>query len=201
VSRALARYIPSRRYASLTLFAVLGGVVSAWIGQRWTPSWIAAGLFTASAIALALVALRPVLEIYETHLAIGRRKIPWSEIRRVDQTGWNAPLAVYLTLESGERLLVLYPGDLDGCGSLLRHIRRFSRSALLDGMPYRQFWGEPTSGQPTSGQPMVSASAKNTRETVQKYPVLPPEEEEEIERMLQRLRTVGHIDSRSSDEK
>jgi Protein of unknown function (DUF3093) len=190
VSRALARYIPSRRYASLTLFAVLGALLSAWMGQRWTPSWMAAGLFTASAIALALVALRPVLEIYETHLSIGRRKIPWGEIRRVDQTGWNAPLAVYLTLESGERILVLYPGDLDGCGSLLRHIRRFSRSALLDGTPYRQFWGEP-----------LAAAAKNSRETIQKYPVLPPEEEEEIERMLQRLRTVGHLDSRSSDEK
>jgi hypothetical protein len=196
VSRALARYIPSRRYASLTLFAVMGAVLSAWMGQRWTPSWMASGLFTASAVALALVALRPVLEIFETHLSIGRRKIPWGDIRRVDQTGWSAPLAVYLTLEDGERVLVLYPGDLDGCGSLLRHIRRFSRSALLDGVPYRQFWGEPTSSQPG-----VSATAKNTRETVQKYPVLPPEEEEEIERMLQRLRTVGHIDSRSSDEK
>jgi hypothetical protein len=174
----------------------MGAVLSAWMGQRWTPSWMASGLFTASAVALALVALRPVLEIFETHLSIGRRKIPWGDIRRVDQTGWSAPLAVYLTLEDGERVLVLYPGDLDGCGSLLRHIRRFSRSALLDGVPYRQFWGEPTSSQPG-----VSATAKNTRETVQKYPVLPPEEEEEIERMLQRLRTVGHIDSRSSDEK
>jgi hypothetical protein len=190
VSRPLARYVPSRRYASLTIFAVLGALLSAWMGQRWAPSWMAAGLFTVSAIALAMVALRPVLEIHETHLSIGRRKIPWREIRRVDQTGWNAPLAIYLTLETGERILVLYPGDLDGCGSLLRHIRRFSRSALLDGTPYRQFWGEPPVAAP-----------KNVRETVQKYPVLPAEEEEEIERMLQRLRTVGHIDSRSSDEK
>ena len=188
MSRPLARYIPSRRYASLTLFAVLGALLSAWMGQRWTPSWMAAGLFTASAIALALIALRPVVEIHEAYLSIGRRTIPWTEIRRVDQTGWNSPLAIYVTLEGGERMLLLYPGDLDGCGSLLRHIRRFSRSALLDGTPYRQFWGEP---------PVV---VKN-RETVQKYPVLPPEEEEEIERMLQRLRTVGHIDSRSSDEK
>jgi hypothetical protein len=186
----LARYIPSRRYASLTLFAVLGALLSAWMGQRWAPSWMAAGLFTGSAIALALIALRPVVEIHEGYLSIGRRTIPWAEIRRVDQTGWNSPLAIYVTLESGERLLLLYPGDLDGCGSLLRHIRRFSRSALLDGTPYRQFWGEPP------------VAAKSThREAVQKYPVLPAEEEEEIERMLQRLRTVGHIDSRSSDEK
>lgn len=185
MNRPLARYVPSRRYASLTIFAIAGAVFSAWMGQRWTPSWMAAGLFAASAIALARIALRPAVEIYETHLSMGRRSIPWGEIRRVDQTGWSSPLAVHLTLATGERLLLLYPGDLDGCGSLLRHIRRFSRGALLDGIPYRQFWGEP----PVSG--------KNARETVQKYPVLPPEEEEEIERMLQRLRTVGHIDSRS----
>jgi len=187
VSRSLARYIPSRRYASLTLFAIFGAGFSAWMAGRWAPSWIAAALFTASAIALAVVALRPAVEISESHLAIGRRLIPWNEIRRVDQAGWNSPLALHLTLASGERVLLLYPGDLDGCGSLLRHIRRYSRSALLDGIPYRQFWGEPP------------VAAKTVRETVRKYPVLPPEEEEEIERMLQRLRTVGHIDSRSED--
>jgi hypothetical protein len=194
VSAPLARYIPSRRYAWLTLFAILGALFSAWMGERWAPSWIAAGLFTASAMALAVMALRPAVEIHETHLLLGgrgmgRRAIAWSEIRRVDQAGWSSPLALYLTLAPGERILLLYPGDLEGCASLLRHIRRFSRSALLDGVPYRQFWGEP----PTS--------AKSARETVQKYPVLPPEEEEEIERMLQRLKTAGHIDSRSSDEK
>ena len=189
MSRPLARYIPSRRYASLTLFAIVGALFSAWMGERWTPSWIAAGLFTASAAALALMALRPPVEIHETHLRIGRRAIPWSEILRVDQAGWSSPLALNLTLAGGERILLLYPGDLDGCASLLRHIRRFSRSALLDGVPYRQFWGEPP------------VSASRARETVQKYPVLPPQEEEEIERMLQRLKTAGHIDSRSSDEK
>jgi hypothetical protein len=189
VSPRLARYIPSRRYALLTLVAIVGALFGAWMGQRWTPSWIAAGLFTASAIALAVMALRPAVEIHETHLRVGRRAIPWSEIRRVDQTGWSSPLALHLTLASGERVLVVYPGDLDVCASLLRHIRRFSRSALLDGVPYRQFWGDPR------------ASARNVQETVLKYPVLPPQEEEEIERMLQRLKTVGHIDSRSPDEK
>jgi len=189
VSAPLARYIPSRRYAWLALFAIVGALFSAWMGERWTPSWIAAGLFTVSAIALALMALRPPVEIHEGQLRIGRRAIPWSEIRRVDQTGWSSPLALHLTLASGERILLVYPGDLDACASLLRHVRRFSRSALLDGVPYRQFWGEPP------------ASATNVQETVQKYPVLPPQEEEEIERMLQRLKTVGHIDSRSPDEK
>jgi hypothetical protein len=34
-----------------------------------------------------------------------------------------------------------------------------------------------------------------------RYPVLPPEEEEEVERMFQRLKSVGHFDQRSSDDK
>ena len=194
MSPPLARYVPSRRYASLALFAILGALFSGWMGERWEPIWIAAGLFTASAIALAALALRPTVEIHETYLllggrGIGRRAIPWSEIRRVDQTGWNSPLVLHLTLTSGERILLLYPGDPEGSAGLLRNIRRRSRNALLDGLPYRHFWGEPP------------AAAANARDSVRKYPVLPPEEEEEIERMLQRLKTAGHIDSRSSDER
>ena len=69
--------------------------------------------------------------------------IAWTEIRGLDQTGWNAPLAVHLTFADKSQLLVVYPGDFDACASLLRHLRRYSRLALLDGVPYREFWGEP----------------------------------------------------------
>ena len=186
--RPFARYQPSRRYPWLALVAVVGGVLSAWIGLRWTPSWIAAALFLLSAVAVCLLALRPAIEIYETHLAIGRRAIPWKNIRRLDQTGWNAPLAVHLTLTGGERLLLIYAGDLDSCGSLLRHLRRYSREALLDGIPYREFWGEPP-------------SVERKQLPAPRYPLLRPEDEEEVERMFQRLKSVGHIDQRSSDEK
>ena len=138
----LARFTSSRVYVSLTLFAVGGALFSAWNALRWTPSWIAAALFALSALVLAAVTIRPAIEIYETHLAIGRRMIPWRDIRRVDQTGWNTPLVVILTLHDGQRLHLLYSGDLDSSSSLLRHLRRFSREALLDGVPYREFWGE-----------------------------------------------------------
>ncbi len=98
MGRPLARFTPSRVYISLTLFAVCGAVFSAWNALRWTPSWIAAGLFAISALLMLAVTLRPAVEIHETHLAIGRMQIPWREIRRIDQTGWNTPLAVMLTL-------------------------------------------------------------------------------------------------------
>jgi hypothetical protein len=188
VSRPVARYTPSRRYYSLALVAVGGALLSAWTGARWAPAWIAAGAFAATAAAILVVALRPAIEIYETHLAVGRRAVAWGDIRRLDQTGWNAPLAVYLTLADGHRFLILYPGDLDSSTSLLRHLRRYSREALLDGIPYRQFWGE-------------AAAERKQLAPPQRYPLLRPEDEDEVEKMFQKLKSVGRIDGRSSDEK
>lgn len=139
-------------------------------------------------LAILAFALRPVIEISETHLSVGRRSVAWSDIRRIDQTGWNAPLAVYLTLADSRRFLLVYPGDLDASTSLLRHLRRYSKEALLDGIPYRQFWGEVASERKQIAPPP-------------RYRLLRPEDEEEVERMLQKLKAVGRIDGRSSDEK
>lgn len=191
MSRPVARYTSSRRYLLLAIVALAGSVLSGYIALRWPPAWVAAGLFTASGALMLALALRPAIEIYETHLAVGHAAIPWSEIRRIDQTGWNAPLAVYLTLADTRRVLVLYPGDLDSSTSLLRHLRRCSCQALLDGIPYRQFWGEalpPAQTPPPKQLPPP------------RYPLLRPEDEDEVERMFQRLKAVGHIDQRSSDE-
>ena len=188
MSRPLARYVPCRRFLLLTVVAICGALFSAWIGLRWAPSWIAAALFAVSGALLLLVALRPAIEIHETHLAIGRRVMPWSDIRRIDQTGWNAPLAVHLTLADQQRILLFYLGDHDSSTSLLRHLRRYSRLALLDGVPYRQFWGEP-------------AAAKDEPIKPAKYPLMRPEDEEEIERMFQRLKSVGRLDGRGADDK
>ena len=199
----LARFTSSRVYVSLTLFAVGGAVFSAWNALRWAPSWIAAALFALSALTLAAVTIRPAIEIHETHLAIGRRMIPWRQIRRVDQTGWNTPLVVILTLHDGQRIHLLHSGDLDSATSLLRHLRRFSREALLDGVPYREFWGElaavARSSEPTKKSP--PASSEKDSSAPLRYPVLRSEDEEEVERLFQRLKSVGHLESKSSDEK
>jgi hypothetical protein len=143
-------------------------------------------LFALSTVAVVLLAIRPVIEIHESRLVIGRRMIAWSDIRGVDQTKWNVPLAVYLTLADDRRVLLVYPGDPDSSASLLRHLRRFSREALLDGVPYRLFWGEP------AVEPKLLP--------LPRYPVLRPEDEEEVERMFQRLKSVGRLDPRGSDE-
>jgi hypothetical protein len=198
VDRPLARFTPSRTYVSLTLFAVCGAIFSGWTALRWTPSWIAAALFAISVVILAAVTIRPVIEIYEAHLAIGRLRIPWRDVRRIDQTGWLTPLAVRLTLRDNQTILILYPGDLDSSNSLLRHLRRFSREALLDGVPYREFWGELSLAEP----PAESSVGKDADAAAPaRYPMLRTEDEEEVERLFQRLKSVGHLESKSSDEK
>ena len=195
MSRPLARYRPSRRYILFALLAISGTIFSLWTGLRWPSTWIAAALFGATSAALIALLCQPGIEIHETHLQLGRRIILWREIRRLDQTGWMAPLAVTLTLSTDRHVLLLYAGDLDSCTSLLRHLRRYSRNALLDGIPYRQAWGElgnkpePTKTKPPADPPKQALPAV-------RRPLLRPEEEEEIEKMFPRLKSVGRLDQR-----
>ena len=198
MSCPVARYTPSRRYLLLAMIALAGSALSAYAALRWPPSWIAAGLFALSGFAVLVLAFRPSIEIHESHLLLGRSPIAWTQIRRIDQTGWNAPLAVYLTLDDERRVLVLHPGDIDSSTSLLRHLRRYSKLALLDGIPYRQFWGESMPPAPTQ---LPAAQVEAPKQLPPpRYPLLRPEDEEEVERMFQRLKAVGHIDQRTSDE-
>lgn len=187
----VSRYLPSRHYLSAGFIALGLAAFSVWVGFRWHPAFIPACLFVLSAAVVLFIAFQPPIEIHETHLKINRRIILWNQIRRLDRTGWVSPLIVHLTLLDDERILLIYPGDLDSANSLLRHLRRYSREALIDGIPYRKFWGE-----------ALNAAAERKQLVSPKYHLLRPEDEAEVERMFQRLKTVGHIDpKKSSDEK
>jgi hypothetical protein len=142
---------------------------------------------------LFAMAMRPAIEIHEGYVSIGKRIIPWMDIRRLDRTGWNSPpLVVRMTLFDDSRMVLIYPGDLDSCNSLLRHLRRLSRDALIDGIPYRQYWGE-----------LLAPGAAERKQTAQpRYRLLRPEDELEVERLYQRLKAVGNLDQKNStDEK
>jgi hypothetical protein len=113
------------------------------------------------------------------------------DIRRLDRTGWISPLIVRITLFDDSRILLIYPGDLDSCNSLLRHLRRLSRDALIDGVPYRQYWGE-----------VLTPGNERKEAPPPRYRILLPEDEAEVERLYQRLKTVGNLDQKNStDEK
>lgn len=185
----ITSYRASRQTIWAGLIALVCAILSGWIALRWPYAWIPTGLLFASAGLVLYFTLRPSIEIYETHLKLWNRVIPWSQIRRLDRSA-TLPLIVQLTLADKTRILLVYPGDPDSSNSLLRHLRRFSRDALIEGVPYRQFWGE------------APAKAKDRKQNPpQRYPLLLPEDEADIERMFQRLKTVGHIDQKSSEDK
>lgn len=184
----ITRYQVSTHYlwAGFAALALTG--FSFWMSFVWPLAWIATGLFSISAGLVLYLALRPAVEIYDSHLKIGPAAIPWKHIRRLDRSS-NVPLMVRLTLSDKTRILMVYPSDPQSSNSLLRQLRRHAREALIDGVPYRQFWGEP-------------AHAAPARKTVQapRYPLLLPDDEAEVERMFQRLKSVGHFDQKTSPE-
>ncbi|MFN7995861.1 MAG: hypothetical protein U0Q18_19775 [Bryobacteraceae bacterium] len=187
----MTRYTPARHYLTFGIVAVALGAFSAWLGLDWAPAFIPAGLFLLSAAVLLVLAFRPAVEIHEGYLAAGKRIVPWMDIRRLDRTGWISPLIVRMTLFDDSHLLLIYPGDLDSCNSLLRHLRRLSRDALIDGIPYRQYWGE-----------VLAPGADRKQIPPPRYRLLRPEDEAEVERLYQRLKTVGNLDQKNStDEK
>jgi hypothetical protein len=186
----MTRYSPSRNYRIAGLVALVFAGFSAWFAWNWPMAWVPAALFLASGALILALAFQPAIEIHESHLGVGKRAVPWSEVRRLDRTGWISPLVVHITLSNDRRFLLIYPGDLDSSNSLLRQLRRMAREALIDGVPYRQFWGENVTT--AERRPLPSP----------RYPLLRPEDEAEVERLYQRLKTVGHLDPKNStDEK
>jgi len=187
----MTRYVPARHYLSFGLTALVLAAFSGWLGLEWTPAFVPAVLFLLSSALLLILAFRPLIEVHEEFLSIGKRRVLWMDIRRLDRTGWISPLIVRLTMFDDSKLILIYPGDLERCNDLLRHLRRLSRDALIDGIPYRQYWGEALNPGPERRQ-LPSP----------RYRLLRPEDEAEVERLYQRLKTVGHIDPKNTtDEK
>ena len=187
----MTRYLPARHYLWFGISAVVLAGLSGWLGTELPMALVPAGLFLLTAAILFLLAFRPPIEIHEGYVSIGSRIIPWMDIRRLDRTGWVSPLIVRITLFDDSRLLLVYPGDLDSCNSLLRHVRRLSRDALIDGIPYRQYWGE-----------VLAPLGERKQTPLPRYRILRPEDEAEVERLYQRLKTVGNLDQKNStDEK
>ncbi len=202
----MMRYTPSRTYVTVGLVTLLLGLTSAGLAYRyWVPSLVpaavflgTAGLFLSAAALAFFLASRPVIEIHPRHLRIGDRSIPWPDVRSVDRTGWVSPLVIFLALADGSRINLVYPGTLDGSNNLLRHIRRNAREALIDGVPHGEFWGEPAAGSweqapvAEQGEPDVAVGPR--------YPILRAEDEADVERLYQRLKTVGHLDPKTSQD-
>jgi hypothetical protein len=184
----ITRYRVPGHYLWAGLAALVFTGFSAWLSLTWPLCWIATALFLVSAALVLYLASRPPIEIYDSHVKIGRSAVPWKQIRRLDRSA-NMPLMVRLTLVDKTRILVIYPGDPNSSSGLLRSLRRHAREALIDGVPHRQFWGE-----------AAAAAAAKKQLPAPRSPMLLPEDEAEVERMFQRLKSVGHLDQKTSSE-
>ena len=184
----MSRYVPARHYISFGIVALALAGFAGWLGlyYAWTPALVPSALFFLTAALLLILAFRPTIKVYDAHLEIGKKIIPWQDVRRVDRTNWISPLVVKLALYDDDTVVLVYPGEVDCCKHLLRTLRQMSTNALIDGTPYRQYWGE------------LLGTNEAKQLNAPRYRVLRPEDEEEVERLYFLLKTVGHIDPRSS---
>ena len=90
----ISRYQVSGHYHVGWLCGVGITGLSFWMSMVWPLVWIATGLFSWFRPCWSLyLALRPAVEIYDSHLKIGQAAIPWKHIRRLDRSS-NVPLMV-----------------------------------------------------------------------------------------------------------
>src|SRR2546428_697923 len=171
----MMRYLPPRHYLSFGVVAFVLAAFSGWLGLGWGSGFLPCILFLVSGALLIYMAYRPAIEIHPHHLSVGARTIHWLDVRRVDRTGWASLLIVRLTLFDDSRVLLVYPGNLDSCQALLRHLRRASRDALIDSVPYRQYWGEMLSSSPDA-------------KVAPRYRLLRSEDEAGVQRLYQALK-------------
>ena len=188
----MTRYLPARHYRWFGISAVALAGLCTWVGTELHLAYVPAGLFLLTAGLLFILAFRPAIEVHEGYVSVGGRIIPWMDIRRLDRTGWISPLIV--------------PDHA---------VRRFAPAADLSRRP--GFLQQPaaSSAAPLARRPDRwhsvpavlgrSAGARRRAQTTApppRYRILRPEDEAEVERLYQRLKTVGNLDQKNStDEK
>ncbi len=178
-------YHPSRVYARAAWIAVAGTAVCALCGLRAPFAFIPGGLCFLTALLLFWLAMRPVIRVGENQFNIGERAIAWREVREINSSRFVSPLVLRLKLTNGRRKLLVFPGDHGRIATLIAQLRKNAYLASFDGVAYRDFWtwasltGLPGDA-PVSEQPVR---------------MLTRDEEDEIERMYQTLKTAGRLDS------
>ena len=181
----MVRFTPSRTYITACAVAMGMAAFCAWCALTWWPAAIPGGLLVLSAGVVFWLATRPAIEVDQTHLKVRDRVIPWTSIRRVDQTNWISPMVLNLTTADRLALRIIYPGDAAHSAQLLETIQKNSRHALLNGIPHAQIYGEPIDQQPPVERVPPAP----------RYRFLNEDDEAEVERLYQKLKTAGRLDT------
>lgn len=212
---------PSRWYAVFAVLALVSAVACSWFAtllgdpQIFSPATIAwaavSGLFGATTIFSVVMMLRPRIRVSERGIQVGRKKqVAWEDVVSLETSRWTSPLIARLRLADESRVTILYPGDGLSCHHLLHLIGLNVRNATLDGIPYDEVWGGIPVDQEGKWDFSALSSTMEPRELEDGSPemddseiesLLLAEDVEEVERLYQRLKKVGHLDQPSGDEK
>ncbi len=182
-------YQPSRLYSHIGWAALAGSLVCVLCGFRAPLAFIPGFLCASTAAVLFWLAARPPIRIGESQFNIGDRAIAWREVREINSSRFVSPLILKLKLTNSRQKVLVYPGEPERIARLMVQLRKNSHLATFDGVAYRDYWTWSSLSGPRGENPALDQPVR----------MLSPEEEEEIERMYQKLKTVGRLDSRSTD--
>lgn len=181
-------YLPSRLYARIGWAALAGSAICALCGFRAPLAFIPGFLCLATGVGLFWLSKRPPIRLGETQFNIGERAIAWREVREINSSRFISPLILKIKLTNSRHKYLIYPGEPEQIEKLLWHLKKNSFLATFDGVSHRDYWAWAT-------------VAKSRGENAFPGPVrmVSPEEEDEIERMYQKLKAVGRLDARAKD--
>jgi hypothetical protein len=186
-------YRPSRLYFRLAWAALASSAVCALFALPAPWAAVPSGLCAVTALGLFWLATRPEIRVGDSEFHIGERTIDWREVREINSSRIVSrlvvsPLVLDLKLTNRRRKALIFPGEPEQIARLMLQLRKNSFLASFDGVPFRQYWqsSDVEAAKPDSKEPPVR--------------VVSTDDEEEIERMYQKLKSVGRLDSKKSDE-
>lgn len=182
-------FLPSRLYARVGWAALAGSLVCVLCGFRAPLAFIPGVLCAVTSAGLFWLAARPGIEIAENQFNIGERVIAWREVREVNRSRFLSPLVIHLKLTNSRRKVLIFPGEPERIERLMFQLRKNSQFATFDGVAYRDYWTWLS----------LSGGHGDTSTLDQPVRMLSSDDEEEIERLYQKLKTVGRLDSRGTD--
>ena len=182
-------FVPSRLYARVGWAALAGSLVCVLCGFRAPLAFIPGVLCALTSAGLFWLASRPPIEVGDTQFQTGERVIAWREVREINRSRFLSPLVIKLKLTNSRRKLLVFPGEPARIERLMFQLRKNSQFATFDGVAYRDYWTWLS----------LSGARGDTSTLDQPVRMLSAEEEEEIERLYQKLKSVGRLDSRGAD--
>ncbi len=179
-------FVPSRLYSRVGWAALAGMLISVLCGFRAPLAFIPGFLCALTALVLFWLSARPAVRIGETQFYIGERCIAWREVRELNSSRFLSPLILKIKLTNSRQVMLIFPGEPERIEQLLFQLRKNSHMASFDGVAHRDYWT------------WINLNGSQPENPVLEQPVrmLSADDEDEVERLYQKLKSVGRLDSR-----